>query len=580
MIRRALLLFWVCMTTNNISSLLLRLLTFGKHYNVSSFINNHQRHRRGSPALFYKSKQQEQQQPPIFPKRSILAPLPHVPTLDTSGLLPPATYYDTTIPNSTIAIPAGIEHKPTCRIQIAWDISLQQPQHGASIGGEMNEITKEDVCNMVSNMQHAMDHGLTTFQLKPYIASSTTNQLQYDIYRTLMDQTPKSILEQQSQIIVPLCIDDVLESTDSTSAIKSISSKSVRTHILTLLDRLGIDCLDNVQIQFPDSVVDSGRRDATKITTKNNHLTSIVGYDPMTAQYSNKMRVDDRYYFDLIYELQELVREGYIRSISSRDLTNTMHQQIQNNQLHSLLNTNQMDLNLCHVSPLIKTQHETDQYGNKDSFFTPQHTIAANPLAGGWLVDRYFEPRRHLRQKRPTSTWFRSLSLQEQWNWDRNIVQSWMSSRQIAGSVGHDFDSVWSVYQTELMQPLRNVARKHGVSIASVVLRWTLQQHEHAQSPNGALCRHTAACSSTVISCRLLPEHIYWDTHRPFTTVVERVQQIREVFRFKLDNDDIETLWDLSSYVEPVQQLSSHDNNNYYDDDIEVTSTGLFIPKR
>ena len=295
----------------------------------------------------------------------------------------------------------------------------------------------------------------------------------------------------------------------------------------------------------------------------------------MTTQYSKIKRVDDRYYFDLIYELQELVREGYIRSITSKDLTNTMYEHIQSNHLHTLFTTNQMDLNLCCVAPLRNTQHP-----GRNSFFIPQHTVAANPLAGGWLADRYYEPQQHLRQKRPTSTWLRSLSLQEQWNWDRNIVQSWMPTRRTKRnsvvSNEYDFDSVWNVYQAEFIEPLRVIARKHGVSVASVVLRWTLQQHEQVQSNQ---IRHSAVHSSTVISCRLLPEHVYWDTHRPFTTVIDRVQQIREVLRFALDDDDIEKLWECSSHVEPVSQVSFNDINNYYDE-VEELPNGLFIPKR
>ena len=567
------------------NALLLLFLSSGKFWLVSSYINAQAKRRTSSPKLFHGSKQQRTQRQETSPRHSILSPLPPVPSMDTSGLLPPSTYYDTTIHNSTIVVSTSLDHKPTCRMQIAWDI-LPPQHHMSSFGVERNEITSDDICNMVSNIQYTLDHGLTTFQLKPYSAFSATNQLQYDIYQTLIHQTPKSILEQQSQIVVPLCMDDVLDLTETSLAQKSISSNSVRNHILMLLDRLGIDCLDNIQIQFPDSMnywdditAQRGREDATKTNTKNNHLTSILGYNPKKSQYSinDKVRLDDRYYFDLIYELQELVREGYIRSISSKDLTNSMYQHIQANDLHTLFHTNQMDLNLCHVSPHKHAQLQTDQWRNKDSLYIPQHTIAANPLAGGWLADRYYEPQKHLRQKRRTSTWFHSLSTQERWNWDRNIVQSWIPTRltrpNSVVNCGHDFASVWDIYQTDLIEPLRNIARKHGVSVASVVLRWTLQQHEQTKSTN-------AACSSTVISCRLLPEHMYWDIHRPFTTVVERVQQIREVLRFALGDDDIEKLWELSSYVEPVHQALFDEHNNYYDDNVEESSNGLFIPKR
>ncbi len=564
----------------------------------SSFANSQLKQHRKShvPPVFRWADQQQSQQPPSALHQSTVPSLPCVPTLDAAGLLPPSMYFDTSVTNSTIIENNEIVHKPTCRIQISWDISLPQQQPVTSVrGGEMIEITREDVCTMVSNVQRSLDHGLTTFQLKPY--TSVANQLQYDIYRALIDTTPKSILDQQSQIIIPFRLEDVVkENTDSTtSATQSISTKSVRSHLLALLDRLGTDCIDNLQIQFPTSMVHDNDGRQQPVSTKNNHLTSVVGYDPTKTQ-SNNQRLDDRYYFDLIYQLQELVREGYIRSISSKDLSSTMHQHIQNNQLHTLLNTNQMDVNLCRISPLYKTSPPTTGHNSRNpdsSCYIPQHFIASNPLAGGWLVDRYHpgppSQHQHLRPKHAyaSANWFRTLPRKEQWNWDQNIVQSWIMStprrrNSKAGSdAGHfDFDAIWNIYQNDLMTPLRDMAQKHGVSVASVVLRWTLQQHEQAPSPSTKAGHRNAVCSSTVVSCRLLPEQMYWDTHRPFSTVMDRLQQIREVLRFSLDDEDIEQLWELSSNINPEPHLSFNENNNYYDGNAEPSSSGLFIPKR
>ena len=564
----------------------------------SSFaISQHKQHQRShlSP-LFRCANQQQSRQPLSALHQSPVQSLPCVPTLDAAGLLPPSMYFDTAVTNSTILKSNDIVHKPTCRIQISWDIDLPQQQPVSSVrAGEMIEVTKEDVCTMVSNIQRSLDHGLTTFQLKPY--TSVANQLQYDIYRALIDTTPKTILDQQSQISIPFRLEDVLEeNTDSTTAAKqSITTKSVRSHLLTLLDRLGTDCIDNLQIQFPKPMVHDNDGRHQPVSTKNNHLTSVVGYDPTRVQ-SNNQRVDDRYYFDLMYQLQELVREGYIRSMSSKDLSSTMHQHLQNNQLHTLLNTNQMDANLCNISPLYKTTPPTTGHNSRypdSSCYIPQYFIASNPLAGGWLVDRYHpgppSQYQHLRTKYTYASkhWFRTLPRKEQWNWDQNIVQSWIMStprrrNSIAGNdAGHfDFEKVWNIYQTELMTPLRDMAQKHGVSVASVVLRWTLQQHEQAPPPLTNVRHRNAVCKSTVVSCRLLPERMYWDTHRPFTTVTDRLQQIREVLRFSLDDEDIEQLWELSSNIHPETHLSFNENNNYYDDIAEQSSSGLFIPKR
>jgi Aldo/keto reductase family len=342
----------------------------------SSFaISQHKQHQRSHLLPLFRCVDQQQSRQPLSAlHQSPVQSLPCVPTLDAAGLLPPFMYFDTTVTNSTFLKSNDIV-KPTCRIQISWDIDLPQQQHVSSLrAGEMIEVTKEDVCTMVSNIQRSLDHGLTTFQLKPY--TSVANQLQYDIYRALIDTTPKAILDQQSQIIIPFRLVDVLEeNTDSTTSAKqSISTKSVRSHLLTLLDRLGTDCIDNLQIQFPKSIVHDYDGRQQPVSTKNNHLTSVV--------QSNNQRVDDRYYFDLMYQLQELVQEGYIRSMSSKDLSSTMHQHLQNNQLHTLLNTNQMDANLCTVSPLFKTTPPTTGHNSRhpdSSCYIPQYFIASNP---------------------------------------------------------------------------------------------------------------------------------------------------------------------------------------------------------
>lgn len=73
------------------------------------------------------------------------------------------------------------------------------------------------------------------------------------------------------------------------------------------------------------------------------------------------------------------------------------------------------------------------------------------------------------------------------------------------------------------METLEDVALKHRVSLASVALRWALQLD------------HVA---SVVVACEVGES----SDDRPF----DRPRQLRQVFRFELDEEDMERLWDAS----------------------------------
>jgi diketogulonate reductase-like aldo/keto reductase len=497
-------------------------------------------------------------------KMSKFGSLPCVPTLDTSGLLPLGTYY-LEAPNSTSSsLQSCIPAKPTCRIQIAWDVSLPDP----SSTRQPIDISQQDISSMISNMQHALDHGLTTFQLKPYSSSSSTDQLQYSVYKALIYDTPKSVLDQQCQFMVPLFIHDALTTTTTDVSKNSIgytiSSQSVRKHITSLLDRLGTDSLDCVQIQFP---IPSGndRYDDGRSDTDIKHMRSQID------------RIDVRYYLELLYELQELVRDGYIRSISMKDCSNEMYKKIRQADLHSLLYTNQIDANICRISPLILPQHIGIVSSDITELQIP-NIVAANPLAGGWLTDRFWGEK----LQRPTSEWIQTLSYKEKWNWEKNVVQEWLSSVSEKSLSPTDYHSIWDTYQAQLMKPLHDIARKHSVSISSIVLRWMLQQQER-QKQHHSTDVQICDVSSTVVSCRLLPEQYYWDIYQPHTTVNERVQQLREVVQFALDDDDMNILWNLSGHNNRHLQGQSSNDLNEFDTfsnkDAELLSNGLYIPK-
>jgi aryl-alcohol dehydrogenase-like predicted oxidoreductase len=477
-----------------------------------------------------------------------LLPFPYVPTLDASGLLPRSTYYCRPSNSAT-------ETKPTCRLQIAWDIAPPS-------SNSMMDVTPEDREFMVSAMQNAVDHGLTTFQMKTY-AHSQCNRLQDELYQLFLKDTPKSVVNEQCEIIVPLQIQDVVATTPGR---ETVSSLSVRTAITTLLDRLQSDCLDNVQISFPQQ---------------------------MRVPSDIPILDDNRFHLDLLYELQELQRAGHIRSISTKGLSSDFYTNaVQPAGLHTLISSNVMDASLCRIQPLLRHHLYCHRQKSKKPSVTTHvpFSVAANPLAGSWLTDRYLlldtQNYRGSSKSSISSSpdWFSKLSAPEKANWNRNVVQGgWTRHREWSGNEEDineppSFRSTWEMYRAQVMTPLQEIARKHDVATASIALRWLLQaDRKNFPAENEQIYPLLA---STVVSCRLLPEHFCWD--RPYTYPSKRIQQLREVVKFELDEDDMECLWTLSGGNTHESALGDTDETwlSSDEDRLEASSTGLFLPKR
>lgn len=459
------------------------------------------------------SKKDQLQQP----RRIRIPPLPCVPTLDSDGLLPPSAYFQ-----------SAPDAKPTSRIQIAWDVA-DLPRLDAV------EITTRDISDMVSTMQSAMDHGMTTFQLK---AGSQRRWAETNLFASLIRDTPATVLQQHCHLIVPLYLQDAMDG--SVTRGSTVSPKSVRTAVVERLGRMGTDCADNIQIQFPVDATTAGPR----IASNSNSV------DRMTKADDNAS-----YYLDLLDGLQELQRDGLILSVSARNVPEQFLRKAQDVGFGNLISTNQVDANLLDPAALRATMIP-------DRFALPKDqrpwTVVANALAGGWLTDRYLDT--NPRQP-PTAAWLRSLSLQERCNWENAVVQVWGEKHVKVQSNKREFRSVWEAYHSRLLLPLQQIARKHSVSVASVVLRWTLQQE---------------GVAGTVVACRLLPEHHYWDRKSSGTS---RSRQLREVVCFELDAEDMERLWELSGRTEELPNEDFHEQDWLESDDgMVAASNGVWIP--
>ena len=309
------------------------------------------------------------------------------------------------------------------------------------------------------------------------------------IYGSLIRETPASVLE-HCRLTVPVRLRDAVAwGTESGS---KVTYQSTRATVVESLSRMGSDCVDDVQIQFPS-----------------NRKHNVMGDDDSFCDY----------YLDLLDALQELQRDGLVRSVSAQHMPKTFLYRAQSVGLGRLLQTNQIETNLLNpgtAAAAVARENTPPLLGLPDE--TPL-TIAADPLAGGWLTDRFWNAGDSAARSLVS---YPQLSMTERTCWDRDVVQSWWARcrgqqrQRHAPDVGardYDFRALLDAYRERMLAPLQEVARKHGVSVATVVLRWTLQQQQQQQQcPPDATT--TTMIAGAVVPCRLLPERHFWDTLR------------------------------------------------------------------
>lgn len=264
---------------------------------------------------------------------------------------------------------------------------------------------------------------------------------------------------------------------------------NVREEVMAILARTGSDAIDTIQLK----------------------------YNPKSP-----------YHLDVLDSLEGLQREGLIRSISGRHIPASLLR-----KAHSCgfrLDSNQIKMNLLdpvsfYTSELLLACKDTD---------TP--IIAEGVLAGGLLTNR------HLGQLGQPSAW--ELSPQER-NAFQGCSKDWATQHKSAET------SIWNTYQDHVMSVLGYISLKHLVSVASVALRWSLQQE---------------LVTSVVPSCTL-----YDDKDRPF----DRPSKLREVFSFELDNEDLDRLWAISGKEKPSSSFVS--DLQFDIENFEEIGEGLFL---
>ena len=240
------------------------------------------------------------------------------------------------------------------------------------------------------------------------------------------------------------------------------------------------------------------------------------------------------YHLDVLDCLNDMQRDGLIRSISGKNFSPEL--------LRSAASAGfAMDSNQVPCSLLDPTQYTKElQLACQD---LGTKLLLSSPLAGGLLTNRYLHTRFQ------PAPW--DLTRMER-KCLHTTVAPWAKKHST------DDNNVWGIYQSQMMDIVGNIALKHRVSVASVALRWAMQL-DHVASV-------VAACGLGEMS-----------DDRPY----QRPEQLRQVFRFELDPEDMERLWEASGEAELIQDLK-FDPLDFEDIDFESMEEGdgnsLFLP--
>ena len=205
--------------------------------------------------------------------------------------------------------------------------------------------------------------------------------------------------------------------------------------------------------------------------------------DPCYSRFSLDTSGSD-YHLDVLDVLTDLQREGFVRSILTKDFSPDLLRQAAS--CGFAIDANKISCNLFNPIPYTKELQLA-------CFDLKLPLRVSSPLAGGMLTGKYAGI-----QREPPP--WELLPVER--NYVNNTITRW--AKKIKD------DNRWNIYQEYMMDTLIDIAHKHGVSVTLVSLRWAMQLD------------HVA---SVIVPCDYEPE------------------KLRKVFCFELDDDDMDRLW-------------------------------------
>jgi aryl-alcohol dehydrogenase-like predicted oxidoreductase len=266
-----------------------------------------------------------------------------------------------------------------------------------------------------------------------------------------------------------------------------------------------VDMHWTVRLELPKQITPATVREAVVELLSTTRMDSL---DTVLVPYDSDIL--PQYHLEVMDVLHDMQRDGIISSIGVEEWPASLIKQAKDCGFKNI-HVHQQSGNL-----LLPPPARLKSMGNIDG--GEANTVGewwTNPLAGNFLSENVL-----LSRNPPVYA--------EGWN----DVRKWYSrkhhnrreKRGPSSSVSNS--DVWKVFNKNVYGNLRHISLKHEVSIAAIALRWCLQEKAPGDPNNPA---------SGIIYPLLLVEE-------PEGELAKQLRDLRDVFRFELDEEDLEML--------------------------------------
>lgn len=355
-----------------------------------------------------------------------------------------------------------------------------------------NEI---DTSLALANAHKMIDSGLTSFQVhiprecqihspegsmeSGMESNSEQEWIEQNIYKKLIQETPSSVLSLcnlGTKISVPYwnCRGNIGKG--------SMVRQKIGDSILNIFGNAG-GCLDSVHVDFRSG-------------------PTLDSASPYTL--------------DVLDTLFDMKREGLIRSIHGIEFPASVLAELK--QCNFYLDTNQVTCNLLNPNDCIGSMQQVCKEYEQEG--RPLKLILKSPLAGGLLTNKYHSvPNKYRGKNGEPAT--RYMTPSEKWGCEFALKKCWLQGYTERENVGISKQDIWMFFEKKVLEVMSKIALKHRVDVASVAVRWTMQQDHLA---------------SVLVGTGL---NMQYDSDLPFP----RPKDFRKPFTFHLDEEDMERLW-------------------------------------
>jgi aryl-alcohol dehydrogenase-like predicted oxidoreductase len=223
--------------------------------------------------------------------------------------------------------------------------------------------------------------------------------------------------------------------------------------------------------------------------------------DTLLVPYRSDLQ--SQYLFEVLDVLQDMQRDGYIRSIGVEDWPFELIEEAKSYGL---------SIDICQRSGnlLLPSPQDGLQRFNITEWWT-------NPLAGNFLSDTFVD--------RSQAPWRAS-------GWKE--IQRWFDIKKKPKKSVSDTE-LWRVFQNEVYRTLQQLSWKYEMTIATIILRWSLQEKIKSN--------RNVSPSSVVYPIFFMEE--------PEDLLAKQLRDLRDVVRFQLNDEDLEALNAIAARPKP-----------------------------